>query len=333
MELLKRKWTLQSTPAFKLEEDQYDSETYFGRVLNFANSTDCRTLLKSDAEVADAKRLLRDFERGVVAEGVSNEELWEAKKLVKSALHPTSGEPIPRVMRMASFVPMNVPIVGGMLLSSSVGGQLLFQWINQTYSAGLNYGNRSGTNVDTQSMMINYGLAVSSAMGVTAGLKKAAALAPLSLQRIATHPTTIPYIAVASAGAANIYFTRRSEIESGIPVSLEDGTEVGTSQVAAQQAVLQTVLSRGVLRPLPVLALPPLITAGMRRLPFLHNPRLAVPLELFAVTISLAGALPLSIAAFPQRLELSAASLEPRFHHLEDRSGKPARKLYSNKGL
>ena len=197
----------------------------------------------------------------------------------------------------------------------------------------LNYANRSGTAVSTEELLKNYGMAVAGAMGLAASLKYAAKVGPPVIQTLGAKPWAVPYLTVALSGSSNIFFTRRSEMEQGVPVCLEDGTVVGTSRAAAQTAVFQTVLSRGLGLPLPVLVLPPLLVSGLTRLPGLGHPRLRVPLELAAVTASLAGALPLAISAFPQRIEMDAMSLEPKFHSISDKTGARVTKLYSNKGL
>jgi len=76
------------------------------------------------------------------------------------------------------------------------------------------------------------------------------------------------------------------------------------------------------------------------RLHFTAPPRktstilLQAPLELVAVTACLSCALPAAIAAFPQKLALATASLEPRFHGIKHpATGEPVDTVYSNKGL
>ena len=218
-------------------------------------------------------------------------------------------------------------MVAGMLMMPSTGAQLFWQFANQSYNSGLNYANRSGSSVSNKELATNYGMAVGTAMGLAASLKYLAKVGPPMVQKIGAKPWAVPYVSVALSGAANIYFTRRNEIERGVPVTTEDGTEVGISRTAAKQGVFQTIVSRGLFLPLPVLVLPPLLVSGFRRLPGLSNPRLRVPLELGAVTVCLCGALPAAIAAFPQRLELAAKDLEPKFHKYGDV------KLFVNKGL
>lgn len=57
--------------------------------------------------------------------------------------------------------------------------------------------------------------------------------------------------------------------------------------------------------------------------------------QLAAITASLAIAVPVSIAVFPQEARFKAASLEPEFHGLRVKgdSKREATYLYANKGL
>lgn len=57
--------------------------------------------------------------------------------------------------------------------------------------------------------------------------------------------------------------------------------------------------------------------------------------QLAAITASLAIAVPVSIAVFPQEARFKASSLEPEFHDLHVKGGSrgKATYLYANKGL
>lgn len=323
-------------PPFTLIGTRYDQSTYAGRYLGFVDMIDPRTLLTSDADLESAKQLLAQFQKaGAAPAGTTNDDLWHAKKLVNAAVHPSSGSTLHPLVRMAGFVPINLPMVAGMLMSTSVPAALFFQWTNQTYNSALNYANRAGgAEVSTADLATNYALAVGSACGLAYGLSHWVKVGPPLVRHLGTKPWAVPYLSVALAGSANIYFSRRNELTAGVPVCFADGTEVGLSQAAAQEGLLQTVASRGLLLPLPLLVLPPLLVAGASRLPGLGSPRLKVPLELVAITAALVVALPGCIAAFPQKLELAVSSLEPRFQALNDpATGQPVTTLFSNKGL
>jgi hypothetical protein len=69
----------------------------------------------------------------------------------------------------------------------------------------------------------------------------------------------------------------------------------------------------------------------LRLLP--KNPRLKVGLELLVITGSLAGALPVALACFPQKAAFKVEELEEEFRGLKDKEGKRIEVLYTNKGL
>ncbi|CAM9865051.1 unnamed protein product, partial [Choristocarpus tenellus] len=66
----------------------------------------------------------------------------------------------------------------------------------------------------------------------------------------------VSYIAVAAAGTANVVFTRGAEVMEGVAVRDETGKTRGVSRTAGRSCVLQTVLSRSLLLPIPVVMLP-----------------------------------------------------------------------------
>ena len=72
---------------------------------------------------------------------------FQHKKLIlTSCWHPDTNEPIMWPARSSTFVTTNIPIITGMLLAPpSPMNTIFWQWINQTYNAGLNYGNRNAS--------------------------------------------------------------------------------------------------------------------------------------------------------------------------------------------
>lgn len=104
----------------------------------------------------------------------------------------------------------------------------------------------------------------------------------------------VPFAAVASAGALNVFLMRGEEIRKGIdiyPVLSEeekvqrekDGKAVqslGKSKKAATIAVAETALSR-VLNATPIMVLPPLILVRLQRTEWLKKrPRMTLPINL-----------------------------------------------------
>lgn len=140
----------------------------------------------------------------------------------------------------------------------------------------------------------------------------------------------VPFAAVASAGALNVFLMRGEEIRTGIDVYpvLSDTTRaelaasgksenevpsLGKSKKAATLAVSETALSR-VLTSSPVMIIPPLILVRLQRTEWLkRNPRLMLPVNLGLILTTSIAALPLALGAFPQRQAVRANSLEEEF--------------------
>jgi hypothetical protein len=69
-----------------LPASKYDLATYSGRVRQAADISDPRTLFVSNAGLEQAKALLARYKDGQVRE--MSEEVWRAKKVVDSTIHP-----------------------------------------------------------------------------------------------------------------------------------------------------------------------------------------------------------------------------------------------------
>lgn len=85
-----------------------------------------------------------------------------------------------------------------------------------------------------------------------------------------------------------------------------------------------------------VLMGPAAIMAGLSRTKFFSAPanvRYLKAAEVFVVTACLWGALPLSIGLFPQMCQTRVKDLEPQFHNLKDKNGRPIETVQFNKGL
>lgn len=149
----------------------------------------------------------------------------------------------------------------------------------------------------------------------------------------------MPFAAVASAGALNVFLMRGEEIRTGIDVfpvlSAEDKLKLaaegksessvpslGKSKKAATLAVSETALSR-VLNSSPIMVIPPLILVRLQRTEWLkRNPRLTIPINLGLILGTSLFALPLALGAFPQRQSVDASSLEQEFWGKGGEDGK-----------
>lgn len=144
-------------------------------------------------------------------------------------------------------------------------------------------------------MIQSYLLAVSASCSVALGLN---AVVP-RLKRLSPGAKTVltrlvPFAAVASAGALNVFLMRGEEIRQGIDIfptlseeekaqKEKDGSDVpslGKSKKAATLAVGETALSR-VLNSTPIMVLPPLILVRLQERQWLkQRPRMVLPINL-----------------------------------------------------
>ena len=127
-------------------------------------------------------------------------------------MSPDSEEPIMWVSRISSFIPTNLPIFAGILLSPPTPVNIAFwQWLNQTYNAALNFGNRNASSPQTTGDLAKaYAMACSVSIGLSLSLRKAAdkVLAGKTGPAVAVAGNMIAYCAVTAAGNANVYAMR-----------------------------------------------------------------------------------------------------------------------------
>ncbi|KAF2735697.1 Tricarboxylate/iron carrier [Polyplosphaeria fusca] len=319
-----------------LPVSQYDLSTYWGRVRHSADISDPRTLLTSSAGLENAKQLITSYKQGKITD--MTPELWNAKKIVDSTIHPDTGQPVILPFRMSCFVLSNLVVTAGMLTPGlGTAGTLGWQITNQSLNVAINFSNANkSTPLSTQTIVKSYCLAVSASCGVALGLNS---IVP-RLKRLSPNARMIlgrlvPFAAVASAGALNVFLMRGEEIRTGINVfpvltdeekqKVESGElevkPLGRSKKAATIAVGETAISR-VLNSSPIMVLPPLVLVRLQRTEWLkQRPRMVTPINLGLILTTSLFALPLALAAFPQRQAISAKSLEPEFHEHGGKDG------------
>jgi len=313
----------EGTPPFSLKVPKYDQSTFDGRFYAMLDVIDPTMLLTSDAQLSEAKKKLEEFKAGTSK--ATDEELWAAKKTVDVMVHPVTGETMLAVGRMSAFIPMNVPIMVGMLSAQTPVQNVFWQWVNQTYNVVNNYVNRSSDQLEWSKIGQAYGIAVTAACGISVGLGQLIKSQP-ALQSMGFLST---YFAVVSAGASNVAFTRMDEIKSGVKIADADGNVVGISKAAGKQAVMQTVLTRNC--GLPVL--PIILPAVILKMSGITSEAALKAGEVVLVTMAFTVGLPAALAILPQTMEIPVGKLEPEFQNLKDKNGAPITSLFANKGL
>lgn len=237
---------------------------------------------------------------------------------------------------MSCFVLSNLVVTAGMLTPNlSTAGTIGWQITNQSLNVAINFSNANkSTPLSTSTIVKSYFLAVGASCGVAVGLNSIVPrLKRLSPAARTTLGRLVPFAAVASAGALNVFLMRGEEIRQGINVYPAESAAarekreaagqalepVGKSKKAAFMAVGETAVSR-VLNATPIMVVPPLILVRLQRTAWLQQrPRMVLPLNLGLILTTSIFALPLALAAFPQRQAVKASSLE---EELWDKAGE-----------
>uniref|UniRef100_A0A3B4FN93 Sideroflexin-5-like n=1 Tax=Pundamilia nyererei TaxID=303518 RepID=A0A3B4FN93_9CICH len=271
-------------------------------------------------------KLLDDYKHGSLPPGVS--DLWEAQKIKQAIIHPDTGEKIFMPFRM-SYVPFGTPIVIGLLLpNQTVVSTIIWQWLNQSHNACVNYANRNATKPTPTSKFIQgYAGAVTSAVSIAVGLnvliQKANKLSPATrmiIQRL------VPFPAV-SANICNVGLMRHNELSEGIDVLDNNGNVVGSSRIAARHAIMETAFTRVVL-PMPIFVLPPIIMSYLELRFLQSNRRLLLPIHSVVCLVTFGLSLPVAISLFPQMSQIEVSCLEPEIAMATD-----CKVVTYNKGL
>ena len=232
---------------------------------------------------------------------------------------------------MSAQVPCNLIITAGMLTwYRTTSATILWQWINQSFNATVNYTNRSGDKpISVERLGGSYLIATSSATATALLLNSVVKKMPPIVGRF------VPFLAVAAANCVNLPFMRSSEIQDGIQLVDEKGEKVGQSSTAAKTAIGQVVVSR-IFMATPGMVLPPIIMNFLeKKRPALKTNNLAVfGIQLLLIGTCLTFATPMCCAIFPQKSSIKVGSLEPSAkENLLAKGFKETDLVYYNKGL
>ncbi|XP_059422564.1 sideroflexin-1-like [Carassius carassius] len=312
-----------------IKEARWDQGTFMGRAQHFFMVTDPRNVLLSSEVLEDARVTVENYRLGIIKPGLTEDELWRAKYIYDSAFHPDTGEKMLLVGRMSAQVPMNMTITGCMLTFYRTTPAVVFwQWVNQSFNAIVNYTNRSGdAAISMNQLGAAYISATTGAVVTALGLKSLTKHLPPIMGRF------VPFAAVAAANCINIPFMRQRELKYGIPVNDAEGKRLGESSKAAQQAIIQVVVSR-IGMAVPAMAIPPVIMNALEKKAFMKRfPVLNAPVQVGLVGLCLVFATPLCCALFPQKSSMKVSSLEPELQENIRQSNPNITTVYFNKGL
>mmetsp|Transcript_7387 Transcript_7387/g.8339 ORF Transcript_7387/g.8339 Transcript_7387/m.8339 type:complete len:176 (-) Transcript_7387:275-802(-) len=146
-----------------------------------------------------------------------------------------------------------------MILSKQTTGNIiLWQAVNQTYNAVLNYSNGSASSeVNYTGLGVAYVSAVSTSIAIGLGMRRL--LTPYAGKFKGPAQLFMNFLinvtAIGAAGVLNVLIMRSTEMKEGITLIDSEGIEVGKSPKIGKDAVIKTAISRIIL-PIPPLLLP-----------------------------------------------------------------------------
>ena len=123
---------------FSLEVPEHDQSTYFGRFKRFQETCNPKLAFFTNSQINQLRKLIEDQksreEEAFAKTGnrmllLSKEEirnLRKAQTVVSTAIHPDTGEFIPWVCRLSSFLPCNVPIAFGFIIATPTPFNTIF---------------------------------------------------------------------------------------------------------------------------------------------------------------------------------------------------------------
>lgn len=294
-------------PVFSLDEDRYNMNSWAGRSAYFFELLNPFRIPDSVFRLEHHINNLNRFRSKIITPEDCknnpnlNKQLWRSRFIVESSLHP-DGSVIPWYGRFSFFVPVNIPILYGMLTHPTGPRQYFWQWVNQSYNCCINYANSNKGSGSTATLLQSYLLACSSAIAVVA------ALSPVA-ERVRALAPFVPYTAVATAGFVNALFSRSAELSRGAPVYVgrlghpEESTMVGLSNRAGRIAVFKTAVSR-VIIPIPIMLFTPVILRAAERIPpirrLINTSTRRLVFQLCVIPTVIALSLPFCLAIFPK---------------------------------
>ena len=139
-------------------------------------------------------------------------ELRRAFRLVSIAVHPDTGEVIPWLLSMRSFVPVELFMTYGMIVAKPTPFNTIFwQWLNQTYGCAITYGNRNASsNYTNGDILRSYAVAAIAGPAISLLIRKRFEARALkdSGSRLIFYNSWSTFVACSAAGFLNTIVMR-----------------------------------------------------------------------------------------------------------------------------
>lgn len=302
-----------------LEYWQNNGQSFLGRLRLWFSLLDPSALLASDAEIENARGLLKSDVKQHTQEKVDN-----AWTLSLSSVHADSGAVISPVFRPQAFLPIAVPlVVASFLPHKGVKPALFWHFILQSYCAGFNHANRNATATPGNKTSARQALLIA---GTVSYSMVAGALPQIIVKRLGISSTgaqaffrsALPIPLSAVLAAVSVMVVRSEESENGIQIFDSNGNSVGVSKEAGSKAVRETAISRATLFGTTA-TLPNILVFLLRRAKFVQrNPMIVAPVRHISTAIVLGLMIPVSFSLFPQLGKIKKQQVEKQLQALTE---------------
>ncbi|XP_074855163.1 sideroflexin-4 isoform X2 [Carettochelys insculpta] len=281
------------------------SQSFFQRLIHWADILDPTLLLKSKKEIEDA-RLLLETSALPLEDPLQNKQVKQAWLLSLSSVNSHSGEIIPIVFRPPAFLPIVTPLAFANLLQHRQPKSTFFcQFLFHSYTVGFTIANGNltakteETSYTTKELFLSIGAVTYSALvgSLPHYLMKYQRINP---SQHSFFRRLLPISLLAGLSGINVIFARANEFEKGIEVMDKDGKVVGMSEKAGMKAVRETALSRAALFGIAMVVPEFLLYFMQRKKIFLRHEYYLTPMRLVMVFGLLGMFLPVSFSVFPQ---------------------------------
>ncbi|KAK2151630.1 hypothetical protein LSH36_356g02000 [Paralvinella palmiformis] len=298
--------TKRTNDRIDVDSPRWQQDTFLGRLKYFASISDFRTAFVSDKQLSDAKELLEKYKSGREPVGTTDDQVYHAQKLYRSAIHPDTGDLQNVIGRMSFQVPGGMIITVAMLhFYRTNTGVIVTQWLNQSFNVLVNYTNRNaGSSLSYKQIALAYTSATASALVTALGLKSylASRASPL-FQRF------VPFLAVSAANIVNIPLTRQDELLNGVTLVDENNNPITKSRYAAAKGISQVVSSRTFMAAPGMLILPIIMEKLEKQRWFRINRWFHLPFQAVMIGTFLSLTVPVGCALFPQKSSITMSRL------------------------
>ena len=218
---------------FHFKETEKDTSTFLKRCFNEAKVTNFKNFFASDDEILKGVETVRKYQAmaGEAKDGVLHITAEEKQQILrgielKNSCCNSDGDLVFKPFRMCGFMCMKTPIYCGIFLTKPTYlNTAIWQWANQSYNAGLNFGNKNvSCPYSDHDLVMGYSAAVVSSVGLSLIMRKLTEkqIAKATGKKFLLINLLVNASAAGAANWCNTMCMRHCEMKKGIKIYSDD---------------------------------------------------------------------------------------------------------------